>query len=354
MSFDELKTIIAEQYGKHPSTDNVDPGYHRYGQYSKVLKIGKNKMLKDMKKALGTVSLSQAGKHVTAERLKKIYLGNPFLEGLKNIVDVRIIDSDKESTKKIEVADGHCLILLDSFTMTFLWMMNKASFYGRAGKKENNIHELYCNLFLHFATAITFGFEKSFPQPKTPPHDNYEDFITLSITTEIQEIFILCHEIAHILIDGEYDTANRSFIINNDHITKYTNYFSASTTIDEELKADELAFEMVLNVYGRNLEPIVKLVCVSIFMKIRYFMWLRSVYIEAEDDHEAITWLARNSAMRHLISSAYTWGPTTFIVDTLEDMEETLEPAAFTAAKIYKEILKPKYDSSNSRADSDA
>jgi hypothetical protein len=110
---------------------------------------------------------------------------------------------------------------------------------------------------------------------------------------------------------------------------------------DAEIEADELAFDILLDYYGREQREVVESVCIAVFLLVRYFMWLRIVYVDDDADAEFSTWLRRNNFFREKFSRVYhQWGPAVFIVDLMEQhLEPLLETGSLEAAEGYKKLL---------------
>jgi len=272
--------------------------------------------------------------------VKKIFQGNPWLEEIRDDFIFSNVYSDKESTKSIPIGDGKSLIVLDSHIQKYLWMMNKSHIYGGFNLSSEENIQLYAEIFLHFSSIIISNSKKAFPKPKTPSHKTKEEFYTLALHTEIQEIFLICHEIGHALIktqkhEDRIDTVSQ---VRSRFIEESLNLSASSELVDEEIMADEIAFEMTLNVYGRDKQEIVEVISTAIFLVIRYFLWLRVVYKTSEEDFELGMWLSRNSFIREKVRHVYHWNSPDFLIMLLEYLEERMEPAALIAKEMVDEV----------------
>jgi len=338
MKIDDLKAIVISQYGdkipKHGVSDK------RLEQYSDIFDSGK---AEDISSILKNYNAHSASEIVTEARVKKIFDSNPQLLDIRKKCEFKMVDSSQEATKKIQFADGNYTILFDTFTALFIWMMNKAFIYGQEQLSKKDNMQLYSLIFLHFGTALSKDKKKRIsPRPATPPHKNIEGFLTVTIFTEIQELFLLCHEIAHIMIEENHPHLKSSLIHDNHYQLKYNTFYPTSFSTDIEIHADELAIEIILNIYERESPEAVQIVCTAIFLLIRYYMWLRISYIDQENDSEMSIWLARNNFLREKFHQIYKWGAPSFIVELFDHLEEVLEPASLNANEIFQMIKNGK------------
>ncbi|MGJ8758866.1 hypothetical protein ACSFV5_17085 [Acinetobacter sp. HC8-3S] len=272
--------------------------------------------------------------------IEKVFKGNPWLNEIRDDFVFSNVYSDKESTKSIPIGNGKSLIVLDSHIQKFLWMMNKSHLYGGSNLTGEENIQLYVEIFLHFSSIIISNSKKAFPKPKTPSHNTKEEFYILALYTEIQEIYLICHEIGHALIrekkyEDRFDTVSPK---RSRHIEEFLNLSDSLELIDEEIMADEIAFEMTLNVYGRNNPEVVELISTAIFLVIRYFIWLRVVYKTSEEDFEFGMWLSRNSFIRQKVGTVYHWSSPEFIIMLIDYLEDRMEPAALIAKEIIDKV----------------
>ena len=77
----------------------------------------------------------------------------------------------------------------------------------------------------------------------------------------------------------------------------------------------------------------------SIFLLIRYRLGLVLATKSHESEFEFRLWFARNSLFRSKASSCYSDGAAIFLIELLEELEQTLEPAAMQTEKAFKLIL---------------
>ncbi|PHC13440.1 hypothetical protein [Bacillus toyonensis] len=273
-----------------------------------------------------------------------IFKYNPELIDIKGNIEIATIYTDKEATS-IRDVKGKTTIFFENFSMLFLWMMNKAYLYRHNQNFEDN-KRLHEQIFMHFATVMKPNKHKFvYPKPKTPPHKDEDLFFLLTMATRIQETFMVAHEIGHYLIK---------------HVPTYTERLTSSSLLDflssdadqifgdneaikEEVLADDIAFDLVMNVFNhkRDNKELVQVVSTYMFLFIRYIMWQRIVYLDKTDDYEFQLWFSRNSSMRRKINQAYgKWGTPLFIVNLFEDyLEDVLEPSALIAKEKLTKII---------------
>lgn len=340
MDAEHLFKVIARHLGNDLSenTDTAVP--ERVHQYNAV--FGSD-VLEKVKTAIGGVTGGHLFDSMMNTRWRKVIAANPCLETIAPKIKIEGVLTNTFATKTVVSTNDEALILIDSSTMLFLWQMNKAFLYGPLQLSQAENTKLYFDIFLHFATlrqANSLG--GIYPRAKTPPHKNANELKRLKNFVEFQETFLLCHELAHTYsgLGLEMSTEMQS---KSDYERVYTDYFPANPKINEELIADELAFEWTLNTIDRsNLED-VETACTAIFLMIRYFLWLQRVYVTLEGDTESHLWLARNNFMRQKIRQVYTWGKPSFIVDLFDHLESTLEPASLAAAEAMQIIRLKKF-----------
>ena len=283
-------------------------------------------------------------KNVFRSYTDEIKESNPNINDILKKIEITAINSIKENTVVFKI-QNKSYVLFDSFTMKFLWMMNKAFYYGYYMDHSDTTY-LFAEIFLHFASVINIKENKFiYPQPKTPPHREEISFLHLGFVTRIQEQFLIAHELGHIII-GEKTNDNKHAKFSSSYDLKYSNFHKKEASIDEELEADNLAFKMVINMYKKHGKEAIEIVCVNIFILIRYFVWLRISHIAEENDLEFKTWFARNNAMRHFINEAYKeYGSASFIVELFDYLESTMEPAALIAKEHYEKLKKTTHNS---------
>ncbi|MCZ8095791.1 MAG: hypothetical protein O9331_20155 [Acidovorax sp.] len=335
MDSEQLFRAIASHFGKPLPREAGALPPERAEQYLNALGP---QALEEVREKIGELSPGHAFDSIIGERLKRIIKANPGLAGLVSGVTVQGIDTVSEATKTIKMPNGQSLILLDSHTMLFLWMMNKSFIYGQSRLSEEDNENLYFEIFLHFATlrhAKAAG--GVYPRPKTPKHVDELEMGMLYLFTDIQETFLLCHELAHAFI-GSNPRLPDTLISTTDFPLSHKSLFPSNTGIDLELLADELALEWTLNTGKIDMPESVEVICTAVFLLIRYFMWLRIVHTEAEQDTEFQLWLARNNLLRAKFWHVYHWAPPTFIVDLFEHLESVMEPASLKAGVVFRKL----------------
>ncbi|MGI1900354.1 hypothetical protein [Vibrio campbellii] len=320
-----IAKMVAATIGKQPS-HKITATKARNKQYKKIFP--------DIK---GKINQKVASKVALDTYVKKLFSGNEWLQEIESDFVFENVVTSKESTKSVNIGGKKNLIVLDTHTRKFLWMMNKSTIYGA---QELSVEEnilLYSKLFLHFSLVILTDNKVNYPQPKTPNHTTQHGITSLALYTEIQEIFLLAHEVAHVLIDSNEYQDKFDIISSSKKRILLNASLSEESKLNEEILADEIAFEMTLNVYGRDNPDVVQLVCSAIFVMIRYFLWLRVAYKREDEDFEFNLWLSRNSFLRDKIDQVYHWGSPMFVISILESMEERMEPSACITAKILEE-----------------
>jgi len=293
-----------------------------------------------------TEKYEKMGFHESKKYLAEMYLNRlfencPIMDKYKGKIEIEIIDAPFEHTKAYSHS-GNYFITLDSISMLYLWQMNKALLYGAHLSNQEQI-ELFTKLLLSYAligNKTNVDDKKSYLPylSKTPPHKSKEEFYQLWMMTEIQEQFMVAHEVAHILIQNE-DYDKTSSILGEDYPAKYTYLFEKDSQIDEEILADGIAYDILLAIRGKDSKENVESIAKSIFLMIRYFLWLKTIKGENSNEKEWIVWMARNSAFRQKILASYHWGGDYFIIELLEYLESTLEVAALCAESLIKKQI---------------
>lgn len=220
--------------------------------------------------------------------------------------------------------------------MKFLWNMNKAYIYSEMGSNEQR--RLFFNILLHFVSILKYKEIGIYDKLETPSHTSRESFALLSTVIQIQELFILAHEMAHIVIEKNSFSKSETKFYSSYLLTRNDEFLKSEYT-DVELLADEIAFNTVLNIMGSNEKDLVELVSTSIFLMIRYFLWFRVSLNIQENDLEFISWLSRNNFFRKKINEVYYWNEPIFIVDVLDNLEMTLESAALDVGEILRKMI---------------
>ena len=156
----------------------------------------------------------------------------------------------------------------------------------------------------------------------------------LTTITDIQETFLLCHELAHVYImDG------------NNSLHELTEGDHGLTSLDpehvnEEFLADKLAVDWVLKTIDKSSRDAIDFCCQAIFLMMRYFMRLRFVQRGLCDPTEHSYWLARYRWIRQIFSQNHDcrhWSPDDYL---LEYIERIIEPASVNAAIALKQITR--------------
>lgn len=335
MDAERLFKAIARHLGKDMAENENTPLPERVAQYNSIFTEDK---LREVKDAIGGLSGGNLFNAMIDQRWKKIVDSNPCLGLISSRARIEGVETPSFATKTVAAPNGEVLILLDSSTMVFLWQMNKAFLYGPSQLSEPDNTKLYTEIFLHFATcrrAASIG--AIYPRPKTPPHNNTAAMNALGLFIELQETFLLCHEMAHTYIESGLSLPNE-LLSSTERNLAYQEFYPANKRIDDELLADDLAFEWTLNTTNRLVPEAVEIASTALFLMIRYFMWLNVVVQTEEGDTESHLWFARNGFMRRKIRQVYSWGKPSFIVDLFEHLESTLEPASLIAAACLKDI----------------
>jgi len=322
---DLLRTI-------HDSGEQFDPPKEeRLSQYQQVFG---DELTTESAAAFVTNGWHAIGDTYFATIADRIAAANPDHADVWTNLTTLAVNSDEEKTS-VHASDNENVILVDSQMMLFLWTMNKSHLYGQRLNRGDQL-KLICELLLHFATLRYLrDHNLVWPRPKTPPHESAEDLQTLYLFTNMQELFMVAHEMAHLVCDQKSEVTS-AFICRGEYPTPYTMLFERDANIDQELYADELAVDLVLNTFPRVAE-VQQVVLSAIFLLIRYRLWLG---VTASDgDFEFRMWFARNSLFRAKASSCYCDGAAVFLIDLLKELEQTLEPAAKHAAKAFAMIV---------------
>lgn len=266
----------------------------------------------------------------------RITLANPQYASAWNQAEIVTINTQEEKTSVHSRGDSD-VIVVDSLMMTFLWTMNKAHVYGKrlAGGEQL---KLIVELLLHFGTLRHFGIKGPvWPRPKTPLHESQAEFSSLFCLTNTQELFMVAHEMAHLVCDNK-SNLQADLICQGQYPATYMMMFEQDPRIADELMADELAVDLVLNAFPRT-RAVEEIVLSAIFLLIRYRLWLAIACKKTETNYEFILWFARNSLFRAKANRSYKGGAAVFLIDLLEELEQTLEPGALKAAEAFELIL---------------
>lgn len=261
---------------------------------------------------------------------------NPdYSEAWRDIKAVSI--SAHEEKTAAYTSDSSSVIIIGSHTMLFLWTMNKAQMYGKRLERSEQL-KLIAELFLHFGSLRQFGPKGLiWPRPITPPHKSAEEFHALVLLTYIQELFLVAHEMAHLAIArGLYIT--QKYTSHGNYRVHYQQFRNYDKKLDEELLADEIGIDLVLGCFPKD-RMIIEIVLSAIFLLIRYYLWLNVALMNGES-YEFCLCFARNSLFREKSDSICSDGNgADFIIVLLEELEQTLEPAALNASEALALIL---------------
>lgn len=115
MNIDDLKEIVVKQYGKDLPKYGVSDD--RIKQYSDIFGMDN---AGEISSILNNIDAHSAGGIVTEARVQKIFESNPQISKIRQNCEFRIIESDQESTKKIQFVDGKYIILFDTFTALYI------------------------------------------------------------------------------------------------------------------------------------------------------------------------------------------------------------------------------------------
>jgi len=308
----------------------------RRNQYAAIFKDDP-KLIQSLEGKEWTVGTSRQYFESLRDRLLEKNQGLAAVVGIPPVLQVNNL---REITSAKRSADEHAVVI-DSFVTTLLWTMDKAWAYGRnIAREEQDV--LFCNLFVHFATLRSFLQQGLvWPRPKTPPHQTKEGLALLTFMVGAQESFLIGHELGHIYVDrgGELP---KDPVCMRDFATSYTFLKPRDASIDQELLADELAFEFTLRAYQEN-ESLEVVAVTSIFLLIRYHLWLAVICSNGEDDRDFTLWFGRNSLFREKARHICRGETLRSIVEVSELMEEAIEPAAFRAEKAFK-LIREKAD----------
>ncbi len=305
------------QYKKISSDDSVSKLYKHFSK-QKVL-------------------LDELDNHYMQRILSRLIDKNPMFEKLKNYVSVSMVKSNRNFTCCFS-CENYKVVLFDRNSMKLYWMLNKALLY--AGNKDRKEQILLFTVIILNYISNAHQLNK-YPQPPTPPHEEELSFKNLVFITEIQETFILAHEMAHIILDKK----NALSEYGQDMIEFLNQLGLAGQTCNrselcEELEADRIALDAVLKVYQDKAgeKEIFEIISSATFLLMRYHLWITVVETEITQlKDEYYIWLIRNSFIRKYIDKCYKWGIPFYIIELLDYLEDTLEVAAITASKVLKD-----------------
>lgn len=307
----------------------------RIRQYEKIFSDDSvNKLYKYFSKQ--GVLLDELDNNYMQRILSKLIDKNTMFGELENVVSVAMIKSKSNFTCCFSY-ENYNIVLYDRNTMKLYWMLNKALLYsGNKDRKEQIL--LFLAIILNYISEA-HQLDK-YPQPPTPPHEEKNLFANLVLITEIQETFILAHEMAHIVLDKkmalkEYEHSIVDFFKQFGVTEQKCNI----AELCEELEADRISLDAVLQVYQDKAEEkeIFEFISSAIFLLIRYHLWITVVETEITQlKDEYYIWLIRNSYIRKYIDKHYKWGAPIYIIELLDYLEDTLEVAALDAFEVLK------------------
>lgn len=256
---------------------------------------------------------------------------------LGNTVSVAMIKSKGNFTCCFSYENNN-IVLFDRNTMKLYWMLNKALLYSDKKERREQIF-LFLKIILNYISDA-HKLDK-YPQPSTPPHEDKNLLANLVLITEIQETFILAHEMAHIVLNKEkalrkYENGITAFLKQFGIIEQKYNI----AKLCEELEADRISLDAVLQIYQNKAEEkiIFELISSAVFLLIRYHLWITVAEIEITHlEDEYYIWLIRNSHIREYISEHYKWGAPIYIIELLDYLEDTLEVAAHAAYEVLRD-----------------
>lgn len=307
----------------------------RIRQYKKIFSdAGVNKLYKYFSKQ--EVLLDELDNNYMQRILSGLIEKNTMFGELENLVSVSMIKSKRNFTCCFSY-ENYNIVLFDRNSMKLYWMLNKALLYsGNKDRKEQIL--LFMAIILSYISNA-HQLDK-YPQPPTPPHEDKILLTNLVLITEIQETFILAHEMAHIVLDKERALREYEYdIIDFFKQFGFTEQKYNIAELCEELEADRIALDAVLQVYQNKAEEkdIFETISSAIFLLIRYHLWIAIVETEITQlEDEYYIWLIRNSYIRKYINKCYKWGTPIYIIELLDYLEDTLEVAALAAYEVLK------------------
>lgn len=286
------------------------------------------------------VLLDELENNYTQQIVSGLIEKNTIFGELENTVSVAMIKSKSNFTCCFTYENSN-IVLFDRNTMKLYWMLNKALLYSDNKDRKEQILLFLAIILNYISNAHQLD---KYPQPPTPPHEEKNLFANLVLITEIQETFILAHEMAHIVLDKK--RALREY---EHDIVDFLKLFGVTeqkyniAELCEELEADRISLDTVLQVYQDKAEEkeIFELISSAVFLLIRYHLWITLVEIKITQlNDEYYIWLIRNSYIRKYIDKHYKWGSPIYIIELLDYLEDTLDVAAFAASEVLKDNYK--------------
>lgn len=267
---------------------------------------------------------------------------NPFLENLYKTTHFKTIDSKLISTKSIFAQESN-LVILDSYVMRFLWLFNKAFFYGAMYQSKNENITLFSKLLVFYTYInLTEGiFDLSTDGFNLPQHKDKTGITLLTNSTLSQEIFLIGHELGHLIQKDETLLSNFN-LLSDVFFNKIDFNKSDIDNLDafkEELTSDEIGFEIMLNYFdsvSNSLEY--EVVTVPIYTLMEYFKQLELVRT-ANCTKEYQMWHIRCLLIVEKILQFDKWGDgLTFINRVSDHLDERLVGGTSEAFKHLNQI----------------
>ncbi|MDP9343473.1 MAG: hypothetical protein M3Q23_15555 [Actinomycetota bacterium] len=265
--------------------------------------------------------------------------GNANLSALSREAPLVFINSWDRHTGARQLSGTAPVILVDANLTTFIWSMNKAWLYGSF--KGTSAYLTQLTLLRHALMLRRLPFDEAGMLVETalrearPPHPSPEAIAALLGETWLHEMFVLAHEMAHIELGHlEEDAAAVAPILMSEVVRSLVSSRSAGF----ELAADELALRLLLNAFGPDRRESMETVMIGVFLITRYFVWLELVVGSPDDNGRDQIWLPRHLHLREVFRSLYEWGSLGFISELLEELEQEMEPGAFTAAARFRNV----------------
>jgi hypothetical protein len=275
-----------------------------------------------------------------------------FFNDLENSVSISSLNSTSDYTCTFSYNSDQ-IVLFDMNTMLFVWMSNKILLYGQ----ELSIDEQY-NLFLktfkYFMLKREFGETAlvEYIKPKMPEYPSYNAFRVLVKFQQIQESFMLAHELAHIkVLPDDITTVINMF--ESDPIVQTLSEIYLKTDDDiykfySEVAADNIALTATLNEYRKDHKfdsdtedkALFEFITSAILILFRYELWLNiAMNTWLNNDNDTGLWALRAQVIRALIDKNNIWNDSSYIVRILEIMENAFEPAALDVPSLLNYIL---------------
>ncbi len=247
--------------------------------------------------------------------LSNIFEANQQIEHLRNSIHLVQVETDwsKETAFNLKYDEKNRIIMFDTMIPTFLNLMNKVVVYGFLGEcRELNRTEMVALFFenlMYFTILLTndHGFNDVYKivlRPRIPRGKSSENFHINGLYNMIQEIFMLSHEIAHLLLmEANFDNSgllSTQFEADSQRFAPMLAQHQIEVhDLHQEVVADDIAFGLTLNTiyeqYRQNKinlllgeDGINKTVSSAIFCFARYYYWLRSVTLLQNNCHTYI------------------------------------------------------------------